>query len=569
VSRVRNQDLEQALEVFDALVGQPARSAEDGEVIELAHLARGRILHDLGREAEALAAFQAIEHGSPNFDDALLEICWTYVQRAEKDEHLDERKRWFLEAFRTLEILEVSTPDSTFVPRAHLLKGHILQKMGRFDDAAEMFSKVSSTYFTIRQELDELVASHDDPVRYFNEIAGRNLDTFDLSAYLPQVAVRWMTRQDEMSAALSVMKDLETGRRFVTEARALLAQLDTLLADEKDRINLFPLLREGAKRTIETENARVIVERNLSGFEERVVMKYLSAGERRALDQTRKERERLSKKLDDLPTDEKETATREKRIRDRLEALEKVVFQSSIGLKGMKAQLSAMEEWLGQHKKKFEGSEEAVRDFREEIRRGWAMANQLQAELDALAGQLATEKIRAGLDSEALKKEEQLRRRYAEVLAKERTLTEQIHARLGPEGAARISRINSLRLRSENLRTELGRIREGLERRGEEEAEKLKEKALSEKRSLDEYEAALNRLEKESENLAGKVAYRALDDVREKFYRLVLDADVGVLDVAWNRKMKVTRKISELTRRQGAERKRLHEEFKGVLKEVK
>ena len=102
-----------------------------------------------------------------------------------------------------------------------------------------------------------------------------------------------------------------------------------------------------------------------------------------------------------------------------------------------------------------------------------------------------------------------------------------------------------------------------------EEAEKLKEKALSEKRVLDEYEAAMNRLEKESENLAGKVAFRALDDVREKFYRLVLDADVGVLDVVWSRKMKVTRKISELTRRQGSERKRLLEEFKGVLKEVK
>ena len=104
--------------------------------------------------------------------------------------------------WRTLEILEVSTPDSTLVPQASLIKGHILEKMGRFEDAAKAFMVVSHNYASIKQQLDELVASHDDPVRYFNEIAGKNLDSFDLSTYLPPLAVKWMSGHDEMSAAL-------------------------------------------------------------------------------------------------------------------------------------------------------------------------------------------------------------------------------------------------------------------------------------------------------------------------------------------------------------------------------
>jgi TolA-binding protein len=568
VVQVRKGELEAALAVFDDLVRQPVKSAKDAGVVELAHLARGRLLHDLGREAEALDAFQAIEHTSPEFDDALFEICWTYVQRADKAEQQEDRERWLLEAYRTLEILEVSTPDSTFVPRSHLLKGHILEKMGRFEEAAEVFATVSSSYVGIKQELDELVASHDNPVQYFNEVAGRNLDSFDLSTYLPPVAVRWMTGQDEMGAALAIMKDLEVGRRFVAEARALMDKLETLLASDKDRINLFPLLLEGAKRGIEVENARIIVERNLSRLEERVVMEHVSAEERSAFDRARKDREEIESKLGDMSTTASQTATREERVRGRIEGLEQAVYQSSIGLRGMKAQLTAMDEWIRQNERSLAGREEAIRDFREEIRRGWAMANQLQQELDGLATQLATEKARAGLDAEAQTQESALRDRYTEALDQERKLAEQIHSRLGQEGSAQIDRINRVRLRSEKLRGLLKQVQASLDERVEVEARKLKAQAAAERKNLDDYEAALVKLEKESENLAGEVAFQALGDVRDKFYKLVLDADVGVLDVAWSRKMETTRKISDLTRKQGAERKRLHEEFKGVLKEV-
>jgi hypothetical protein len=234
----------------------------------------------------------------------------------------------------------------------------------------------------------------------------------------------------------------------------------------------------------------------------------------------------------------------------------------------MKAQLQAMEEWIRNNEAKLAGKEEAVQDFREEIRRGWATANQLQSELDQLSTLLSTEKARAGLDSETLSEEEKLRQRYSESLKKERELAEQIHSRLGPEGTAQITRINDQRLRTDKLRRHLDQINRELDTKVKQKAEELQGQAQEEEKKLAAFERALSKLEMESENLAGEVAFQALEDVRKKFYRLVLEADVGVLDVAWGRKQQKTRKITELSRKQAADQKRLHEEFKSVLKEA-
>jgi TolA-binding protein len=564
---IRQKRLEDALNLYSALVKQTAERDKEKSVIELAHMARGRILHDLGRETEALDAYQAIEHTSVHFDEALLEICWTHIRRAEKAEQPEERNTWLQEALRTIEILEVSTPDSTLVPRANLLKGHIYEKMGRFDDAAQAFMRVSHTYATVKQELDELIARHDDPVRYFNEVAGKNLDTFDLSSYLPPLAVKWMSRHDDMTSALGVMKDIETGRRFVKEARVLLDKLSELLKNE-DRINLFPALREGAKRTFEVENARAILERNLAHLEERIVQEFLTAEERKLMAAARKEREQLEKQMDKLPTTKKEFEDRETRIRRKIEKLEKDVFESSIALKGMKAQLSAMEEWIRRNEAKLAGREEAIRDFREELRRGWATANQLEAELDQLSNLLGTEKARAGMDRETLTEENELREQYTMALKKERDLSERIHNRLGSDGSALISKINDLRLRADKMRKDIKGIRKDLDDKVIRKAEKLKAEVNTEERKLVAFEEALARLEKESANLAGEVAYQALEEVRQRFYHLVLDADVGILDVAWSRKQVNTDKITEMGRKLGSDRKRLHDEFKNVLKDV-
>lgn len=565
---VRQGKLEEALNLYTALTTETPKTTQEKDIWELARLARGRLLHDLDREEEAIDVFRSVDYKSPYFDDALFGISWSYIQLAERSEKPEEQNKWFVEAFRALEILELSTPNSTLVPKAALLRGHVLEKTGKFEEATKSYTEISQTYSTVKQDLDQLVVQHADPVRYFNEVAGKNLDSFDLATYLPPLAVKWLTNQDDIKVALGVMKDIDAGRTYITEARSLLVKIDELLQNTTDRISLFPALREGALRTIEVENARVLIERRFAFLEERIINEKLSEAERQKFTQTRKEREDLELAVQKLPATPKDSQNRDERIRQRIELLEQSVYDSGVGVKGMKAQLSAMEEWIRMHEQELVGREAAVRDFREELRRGWALANQLQSELDSLGNQLSAEKTRAGLDSEALSRESQLRRNYAEALVKERNLAEQIRGRLGPEGAAQVARIDDLRLRSDRLHQKLQVIQRKLEERVAERSDGHKKLVQKEESNLQHFEQALAKLEGESKNLAGEVTFRVIQDVRQKFYQLVLEADVGMLDVAWGRKREKNQKIEELSKQQSAENRRLREEFNSVLQEV-
>ena len=64
----------------------------------------------------------------------------------------------------------------------------------------------------------------------------------------------------------------------------------------------------------------------------------------------------------------------------------------------------------------------------------------------------------------------------------------------------------------------------------------------------------------------GKI--RALNDVRGQFYKLVLKADVGIVDVAWSRKRVRLDKIQQLSIQKAGEMEQLDREYRGLMREV-
>ncbi len=567
VALVKQGKLDDAYEVFRRLAKEPPQSEADRQIGQMAWLACGRILHDQGKIVEALDAYQAIPHTSPMFDQALEEIAWTYIRKAELAQDMETRTEAFREALRTLEILEVSTPDSQLVPRARLLKGYVLEKMQRFDEASKIFASIKDEFGKTKQQLDSLIQEHEDPVAYFNEMANRELEKFDLAAYVPPLAARWMSATENMAAAMGIMKDLEAGKRYLKESRALLAKLKELL-NGAERINLFPALKEALKRVLEVENGRVILQRNLATIEERIISENLDRAKLKELERAKSERLRLERQIEKLPVTKRQFEKREATIRQRVEQLEKAVFEAGVALKGILAQLSAMRQWITANRDKFKGKEDALAAFMAEIERGENDAKALQQELDQLNQQLATEKARAGMDSHTLTQEETLRQRYEKALARERRLVESIQSRLGPEGSRQLEEVSRLRAGVEKLGRKIAGIKERLQKKVEDEARKLERVAREESENLDAFEAAMKKLERESENLLGRVAYDALRRVQQQFYQMVLKAEVGILDVAWGRKQSVTRKIGELGKKLGDERKQLYREFKDVLEQV-
>ena len=68
--------------------------------------------------------------------------------------------------------------------------------------------------------------------------------------------------------------------------------------------------------------------------------------------------------------------------------------------------------------------------------------------------------------------------------------------------------------------------------------------------------------------MLGTIAVRSIADVRGMFYRVVLKADVGIVDVAWSRKRARLEKIQTLAVQKDQEVQQLDRDFRSLTREV-
>jgi hypothetical protein len=107
-------------------------------------------------------------------------------------------------------------------------------------------------------------------------------------------------------------------------------------------------------------------------------------------------------------------------------------------------------------------------------------------------------------------------------------------------------------------------IRERVQRR----AQKLREQVLAEATLLEGFTRDTDAITGETRNLVGRIAFDSFRRVQKSFYDLVLKADVGVVDVSFQRKQDKTSDIQKKSAAKDRELKQLDEEFKEVLKDV-
>jgi hypothetical protein len=92
---------------------------------------------------------------------------------------------------------------------------------------------------------------------------------------------------------------------------------------------------------------------------------------------------------------------------------------------------------------------------------------------------------------------------------------------------------------------------------------------LTEKADLMAANAKLGGILTESQSLGGGLAFAMLSKVTDRFYDLVVQSDVGLVDVAWGLKDARTSTVSKLINQQKLELKTVDEDFRALLEEEK
>jgi hypothetical protein len=97
----------------------------------------------------------------------------------------------------------------------------------------------------------------------------------------------------------------------------------------------------------------------------------------------------------------------------------------------------------------------------------------------------------------------------------------------------------------------------------------LKNQLVAEKRELEAASSKLGGIVAESQNLGGGLAFAMLSKVTDRFYDLVVQSDVGLVDVAWGLKDERTSTVSKLINQQKLELKSVEEDFRALNEEEK
>ncbi len=528
-------ELPEAIQSFRALLGAKPESPtpEEAEVVELTYLALGRLYYETDELEQAIDAYQAVPRTSANFERALYEIAWVYIRRG--DATLAER---------ALEVLAVAAPDSALLPDAKVLRGKLLQRGGRYDDALSVFGNVRNEFGPVYDELTRIRDAQSDLGGYFRRLVRDNMEDFDVNDFLPASARRWTRLEGSYQRALGTLADLSTARRLVRETDDLIVRLTAALR-APNRASLFADLRNQRERTTALRNRLARLQRDAIRAESNS-MQVASAG----LQRVRAERGALENLLGTMPITDEDFAIRDNQVLDRYDALERELGSLQVQVLGLEARISAANTVLGWLEP---GQSEALK-IEAELNEHEAALETYRSTMIDLRRAIEVGRLHVGVGDSRYQKDDEVRRQYGALIQEERKL-------LGSAGAT----FNSAFGRMDKLIADLDqRDNEILAVSGARVADIMRV-VQEEEINLRGYRVALKGLEGETEDVVGAITHLNFNRVRDRFFDVVLRADVGQIDVAWARREEHRMRIDLLTRERAGELQALDDEFRDVM----
>ena len=529
-----------AIDVFKRVATAKPANEQQRDVVELAQLSLGRLYYETDQVAKSVEAYQMVPRTSKRFETALYEVAWTYIRQGDSTR-----------AERALEVLSVAAPESQYIPDAKILRGNLLLRDGRYASAAGVFGEVTKEFQPVRDELDKLIAQQPDPRAYFSALVHSNLDNFDDQAFLPPLALRWARIEGDMRRAVDAVGDLSQARHMTKETNDVVGRLNAAL-HATNRVNIFPDLRDHRTQTISLRNRLERVRQQLVAAEEQQSQQYNSA----ELTAVRAKRRDLDRALAALPVKDSDFNRRNDDADSRYIALDKELSALEVQLLGIDARIVATDRFINDSLTAA-GGEGGVAAYRQELTvQRQALADYRQ-QLDKLHQDLEASRLQVGVGDSTYARDDNLRREHAEVVARERQLIAALGGR-GTDTDALFQRVSSVEGALDARDQQVDQI---VEQRTKEMLAVLGEESVK----LDGYKEGLAALDTQTEDVVGGLSYANYRQVQQRFYELVLKADVGVVDVGWAEREEHRTRIEMLTRERARSLQALDDEFREIM----
>ena len=167
-------------------------------------------------------------------------------------------------------------------------------------------------------------------------------------------------------------------------------------------------------------------------------------------------------------------------------------------------------------------------------------------------------RIQVGVGDQRYRRDDRLRAEYNRLVTEERSLMREQGLRPNQQLSQLFDRLVRL---EDVLDQHDARIEAVLRERTDE----MRAIVEEESGKIEGYRLSLAQLETETEEVVGAITYAGFMNVRSRFYDLVLRADVGRIDVAWQRREEHRSRVDMLTRERNREIQVLDDEFQDIM----
>ncbi|HPS29186.1 MAG TPA: tetratricopeptide repeat protein [bacterium] len=522
-----------ALKYFEEIAGisDDNKFYKFQRIYELSILAAARISFEQGDFAKSVKYYVLLDKKSEYFPEAYYELCWTYIKKEE-----------YGRAVEALRLIKYIAPDSIVSPRAEILEGSLLIKLKKYGEAMVIFDSVVKKYSSIKDEL-QLIDS-----KSFSDSYRKSRESFVLSPYSP--VVRSLLKNNKKFAnAMKLGDDVANLEEEIIMVDQLEKKIGSIV-NNQNAASLFPPLKEGSKSAIYLQNRLVSIRNDVTELKKEIAWSGLSEEDRTEYAELEKKKNELSSILEKNPIQpdqiEKDASDYAKMIINLEENLHLITIQTN----SLYDQLEATGIYYLREKKASAAGDkisERINNEKDEIKKIIDSLQQYKSEIEqeknrlVLGGDIISRFIisRNSLNFVIKKQSDILLRSTADVADKEQIIdgllkdTQKIDDDLGEF----YSKLNDA------VKDIIGKIRVSYEQ---------------EKTNLNEYKSELMDVKREINEIASLAMYSNISKVRASFVDLVLQADLGIIDVAWEKKEENTADLLKYRTQRALEIKSLY-----------
>lgn len=537
-----------AISLFQKATSLAADTPEHKRVIDLSWLAIGRLLYEADQWSQAVIAYNHIDRTSPEFGTMLYELAWVYVRLGDVDR-----------AQRALEVLAIADPNSQNIADGSLLRADLMLRAGQFDKSLKVYEGVRTTYDPMREKVDAFLGSTSDPAVYYDKLSQEQLEALDSNSMLPPLAVQWAREAEDGPAAFAVIDDVAQCRDLIKQSNEIIEKLNAVLSSP-NRVRAFPELKAGEEKALSLLNrvglARLALGQGMDDADDGAL-----SGE---LGSWRAKRRSLEKRLGVVPVTDADFQDRESQALKQWNTVSQALQRLTLQVDTLQATINGLRRVLR------EGPQSGVvRDpssvarFEEELKQNEHDIGLYRAQMDALRKNVSAGRVQVGFGDQRFVEDDQVRKAYAEALTREAQLAAQ-----GAGGAklqAYATRLVPLLATAADTDAKVEAAMAELERQVSKKTQEFRETVTRETTNMVGYQVRLDELDGQARTVVGEVAMRNFGLVRDRLKNIVLRADVGITEEAWEVREEQMTRVRNLQVERAREDRLLKEELNEVL----